>query len=64
MALFSQSGRFRTMEARQLLFDHLNRLLAEVPVWHLKCNMDEEAAILSHRVMAGENTVLEVNHED
>ncbi len=34
---------------------HLDTLLREVPVWRMECNMDPEAALLSHRVMSGGN---------
>ena len=36
------------------LFDFLERLLAEVPVWGMKCNMDPEAALVSYAAMSGE----------
>ena len=37
------------------LLSLLDRLLTQVPVWRLHCNMEREAAILSHRVMSGDD---------
>lgn len=36
------------------LLSLLDGLLTKVPVWRLRCNMEREAAILSHRVMSGD----------
>lgn len=39
------------------LFDSLaEKLLCRVPVWHMACNMDPEAARISHSVMSGEGS--------
>lgn len=32
---------------------HLDTLMREVPVWRMHCNMEDEAAIVSHRAMSG-----------
>lgn len=41
--------------SRQAKFDALaEMLLQQVPTWHLECNMEPEAAILSHGAMSAE----------
>lgn len=42
-----------TAEFRIKLLDVLDKLLTVVPVWKLKCNMDDEAAIISYEAMSG-----------
>ena len=55
-ALMEQTSRIKngSPESAKIL-THLDVLMREIPVWRLTCNMDPEAAILSHRVMSGEN---------
>ena len=48
-----QVNRPRGMEYRILVLDLLDKLLRDVPVWKLKCNMDPEAAIVSYEAMSG-----------
>ena len=42
-----------TPEFREKQLELLDRLLTEVPIWKLKCNMDPEAAIVSYNAMFG-----------
>ena len=44
-----------TLSARRmdLLLGVVDQLLRSVPVWQLKCKNEDEAALLSHRVMTG-----------
>lgn len=54
MAVMRQSNRPRDPESRTLLMELLDKLLADVPVWKLRCNMDPEAAIVAYEAMSGE----------
>ena len=36
------------------LLDLLDKLITQVPIWKLKCNMDPEAAIVAYEAMSGE----------
>lgn len=46
--------RTETAQFREKQLELLDKLLTEVPVWKLKCNMDPEAAIVSYEAMSGE----------
>ena len=48
-----QVVRPRTAEYRILVLETLDRLLSNIPVWELKCNMEPEAALLSYKAMSG-----------
>ena len=55
-ALMEQTSRAKYGNASSAkILARLDVLMREVPIWRLECNMDPEAAILSHRVMSGEN---------
>ena len=49
--LLQQTIRPAAPEMRLKLLDLLNDLLTDVPVWKLRCNMEQEAARVSHDAM-------------
>lgn len=49
--LLQQTVRPPMAEARGKILEYLNDLLENVPVWKLRCNMDDEAARVSHDAM-------------
>ncbi len=51
-ALLKQVNRPKAAEYRIKLMDLLDRLIAEVPIWKLSCNMEPEAAHLSFETMS------------
>lgn len=51
--LFRQLNRMRSMEYRIKLLELLDKLIGQVPVWKLHCNMDVEAAIIAFETMSG-----------
>lgn len=50
--LLEQTARLRTPEFMGLMLGIIDKLLQDVPMWKMECNMEPEAAILSHRVMS------------
>lgn len=54
MKIMRQCNRPRDPQSRILLMELLDKLLTEVPVWKLHCNMDPEAAIVAYEAMSGE----------
>lgn len=52
-ALMEQTARPPEAEQRQRLMVLLDRLLTQVPVWQMGCNMDSQAAELSYEAMSG-----------
>lgn len=53
-AILSQTTTLKTMEARVKQLELLEKLITQIPIWKLKCNMDPEAAIVSYEAMSGE----------
>ena len=53
-AILRQSNRPKAAEYRIKLLELLDKLITQVPIWRLKCNMDPEAAIMSYEAMSGE----------
>lgn len=51
-ALLEQTTRARNPEFMGKMLALLDKLLTEVPVWRMECNMDPEAAIMSHKAMS------------
>ena len=51
-ALMEQTVRPRDAASRMQLLALLDRLLTEIPVWKLQCNMEPEAALIAHRTMS------------
>ena len=43
---------------RILVLETLDKLLSNVPVWELKCNMKPDAALLSYKTMSGQESTL------
>ena len=52
--ILKQCNRPKEADLREKLLELLDRLITDVPVWKLKCNMDPEAAVLAYRVMSGQ----------
>ena len=52
-ALMKQMNRPKKAEYRVKLMQLMNQLMAEVPIWKLRCNMDPQAAIVSYEAMSG-----------
>ena len=52
--IMAQINRVRAAEYRIKQMELLDKLLREVPVWKLKCNMEDEAAIVSYEAMSGQ----------
>lgn len=52
--LLEQTVRPRDPKAMGNLLELLDKLLKEVPVWEMECNMDSDAARISYEAMSGE----------
>ncbi len=52
-ALLEQTTRAKVPEFMDKMLTLLDKLITAVPVWRMECNMEVDAAILSHRVMSG-----------
>ena len=52
--IFRQLNRTRSTEYRIKLLELLDKLIVQVPVWKLHCNMDVEAAVIAYETMSGE----------
>ena len=52
--ILAQLNKVKDMQHRVLQLELLDKLLQEVPVWKLKCNMEDRAAIVSYEAMSGE----------
>lgn len=52
-AALEQTSRPRDTKTREKMLDMISRLVSEVPVWRLACNMEPEAAVLSYETMSG-----------
>lgn len=53
-AFLEQTARPPETALRERLMDLMQKLMETVPVWHLECNMDPEAAVVSYEAMSGE----------
>ena len=53
-AILKQVNRPKAAGCREKLLELMDKLLTEVPVWKLCCNMDPEAAVVSYEAMSGE----------
>lgn len=51
--LLTQIVRPKSADYRIILLETLDKLLNNVPVWKLKCNMDLDAALVSYQAMSG-----------
>ena len=54
-ALLEQTTRLKTPDYMEKMLELLDKLITAVPVWRMECNMELDAARLSHRVMSGES---------
>lgn len=52
-AILDQTVRPAHQISRIQILELLNKLMLQIPVWKLKCNMDPGAAIVSYRAMSG-----------
>jgi len=50
--LLAQTGRPFGEKGNEMMLALLDKLLAKVPVWHLECNMDPEAAHVAYEAMS------------
>ena len=51
--LLTQVVRPRHAQYRALVLETLDKLMTNVPIWLLKCNMEPEAAMVSYKAMSG-----------
>ncbi len=52
--ILNQTVRTRDYHLRETLLSVVDRLVSQVKVYEMQCNMEPEAALLSHGVMSGE----------
>ena len=50
--ILEQTARVNHPEYMMNMLELIDKLLEKVPVWRMECNMEPEAAILSHKVMS------------
>lgn len=53
LAILRQSNKPKDAQCRMQLLELLDKLISQVPVWKLRCNMEPEAAIVSYEAMSG-----------
>lgn len=53
-AIMKQVNRPKAAEYRAKLMELMDKLITEVPIWKLRCNMNPEAAVISYEAMSGE----------
>lgn len=51
-ALLEQTARVKNPEFMGNMLTLFDKLLTSVPVWRMECNMEDEAAIMSHKAMS------------
>ncbi len=51
--LMKQVNRPRRADFREKLMELLDKLMQDVPIWDLQCNMDPEAALVAYEAMKG-----------
>lgn len=52
--LLDQTGRPHEYEARKKTLQIIERIIDDIPIWEMKCNLHPEAAIVSYEAMSGE----------
>lgn len=57
-AILKQVNRPKQKEYREKLLELLDKLITQVPVWKLRCNMEPEAAEVSYQAMSGKGRKL------
>ena len=62
--LMKQVVRPKNIESQLILLDLLDKLISRVSVWKLRCNMEDEAAIVSYEAMSGERYVATICEEN
>lgn len=53
-AIMKQVNRPKAAEYRAKLMKLMDKLITQVPIWKLRCNMDPEAVVISYEAMSGE----------
>lgn len=53
-AILAQTTRSKNAEFMERMLVLMDKLLTNVPVWKLECNMNPEAALVSYRAMSGD----------
>lgn len=56
-AFWEQTARPPETAMRERLMDLMQKLMEQVPVWQLECNMNPSAAVVSYEAMSGEKFV-------
>lgn len=51
--LMRQMNRPKAAQSRILLLKLMDKLITQVPIWKLRCNMDLQAAVVSYEAMSG-----------
>lgn len=51
-SLYEQTARPGAAKARERIMELLDRLIKQVPIWEMGCNMDPQAALLSYETMS------------
>jgi len=59
--IFRQTNRPKAYELRDKLLMLIDKLIADIPIWKLKCNMELEAAEVAYAAMHAENKNQENN---
>ena len=54
VAIYKQTNKVESPELRIKLLELLDKLITQVPIWKLKCNMDPEAAVVAYEAMSGQ----------
>ena len=54
LKILRQANKHKDKQSRDLLLDLVNKLITEIPVWKLQCNMDPEAAVIAYKAMSQE----------
>ena len=52
-AILKQANRPKSAECRVKLLELMDKLITQVPIWKLQCNMEPEAAEVSYKAMSG-----------
>lgn len=53
VSIMRQANKPKSTECRVKLLELLDKLITQIPVWKLRCNMEPEAAIVSYEAMSG-----------
>lgn len=59
-AVFRQCSKTKDPIQRMKILELLDKLMTQVPIWKLRCNMDPEAAIVAYEAMSGQKYIPEI----